>query len=65
MYKLWTFFKKIIIITIPGSKRIQILKKNLHNLGINNYEIREFEPAKKIINDGGENVHTIYDIYII
>jgi len=62
MYKLWTFFN-IIIITIPGSKRIPILKNNLHKLGIINYEIREFKSAKKIINDGGQNVGTIYDIY--
>lgn len=63
MHKLWTFFSKIVIITIPNSKRVEEVKKNLHMIGITNYEIREFKSAKKIINDGGEKVDTLYEIY--
>lgn len=63
MHKLWTFFNKIVIITIPNSKRIEEVKKNLSTIGIQNYVIREFKPAKKTINDGGKKVDTLYDIY--
>ncbi|MDC0230795.1 hypothetical protein OAK19_02425 [Aureispira] len=62
MDKLWTFFTKIIIITIPNSKRINALKENLYKVGITKYEIREFKPAQKISNDGGKNIKTFSQI---
>ena len=63
MYNLWTFFNKIFIITIPNSQRILQLKDNLRKTNINNYNIVEFAPAKKMINDGGNDVQTISEIY--
>lgn len=51
MGRFWNYFNKIIIITIPTSDKIRI-KKQLEFIGIDNYEIKVFQPAQKIINNG-------------
>ena len=55
MSRLWSYFSKIIIITIPNSDQNRI-KKQLKFIGMDNYEIRVFKPAKKTSNNcGGKN----------
>jgi len=55
MGRLWSYFSKIIIITIPNSDQNRI-KNQLKFIGMDNYEIRVFKPAKKTSNNcGGKN----------
>jgi len=52
MSGVWDFFDKIYVISIPGSKLIDRLKINFEAVNLNKYEIIEFTPAKKTVNDG-------------
>ena len=53
---LWTFFNHINVITVPNSNRISQIQQNLRDIGILHYKIREFKPAKKIKNNGDNNL---------
>ena len=52
MSRLWNYFSKIFIITIPDSDKERI-KKQLNFIGITNYEIKVFTPAVKTVNNSG------------
>jgi len=60
---LWDFFDKIYIISIPESKRKNELVQNLRNAKIKNYEIIDFQGAKKTQNDGSELDLSLIDIF--
>jgi len=61
MSHLWSYFGKIVVLTIPNSKRIPMIKSQLKYIGIINYDIETFTPAKKIKNNGTDNI-TFTDI---
>lgn len=54
MTTLWDFFDKIYVISIPSSTRKNQLRDNFKKSKIKEYEIIDFTPAKKTINDGSD-----------
>lgn len=59
---IWDYFSKIYVISIPSSKRKNELRENFKRAKITNYEIIDFEPAPKVVNDGGNEV-TLLNIF--
>lgn len=60
---MWDFFDKIYVVSIPSSKRKKELALNFQRVGIKNYEIIDFVPSSKVINDGGEKDLSVLDIF--
>jgi hypothetical protein len=52
----------VYVISIPTSTRKNDLKKNFKLARINNYEIIDFQPASKIVNDGSEKDLNVREI---
>jgi hypothetical protein len=59
---MWEYFSKVYVISIPSSNRKNDIHNNFKKIGINNYEIIDFKPASKIINNGSDNIDLI-DIF--
>ncbi len=60
---MWDYFDRVYVITIPGSKLIDRLKTNFEAINLTKYEIIEFTPAAKTINDGSNAKDlSVYDI---
>lgn len=59
---MWEYFSKVYIISIPSSNRKNDISNNFQKIGIKNYEIIDFQPASKTINNGSNNIDLI-DIF--
>lgn len=59
---IWEYFARIYVISIPESPRKDQIHANFASMGITNYEIVDFTPAAKTVNDGSEVDLSLFQI---